>query len=92
MSYKKEYLGRIGNPPGEMMTIDVPGAILVLGSAAAGTYVGVQVGGGMGAVVGGLVGGFVGALAAGFIKNFRVVIHPDGRIEVEYETRGLFNF
>lgn len=92
MSYKREYLGSIDNPSEQPQSINIPGAILVLGGAAVGTYVGVQIGGGIGAVVGALVGGFVGALAAGFIKNFRVVIHPDGRIEVEYETRGLFNF
>ncbi|EHH2484559.1 hypothetical protein J7X22_004673 [Vibrio parahaemolyticus] len=87
MSYNSQVLGSVNNTSGENKEVTVPGMTLILGGAAVGTYVGLKIGGPMGAAVGSMVGAFIGALAAGYIKNFKVIIHPDGKVEVEYETR-----
>ena len=87
MSYQTKVLGTVDNPEALYKEVSIPGMTLVLGGAAIGTYVGLQVGGGAGAAVGALIGAFVGSLAAGYIKRCKVVLHSDGTVEVEYETR-----
>ena len=86
MSIASKYVGTVNNPTGEKREVSIPVATLILGGALVGTYVGIQIGGGPGAAVGALVGAFVGSFAAGYIKNFKVIMHPDGKVEVEYET------
>lgn len=85
--YASETVGSVSNPEGIRREVSVPGAALVLGGAAIGTYVGLNIGGSVGAAVGALVGAFIGALAAGYIKRLKVILHPNGKVEVEYETR-----
>ena len=80
-----QYLGTVHNIDKQRREVTLPGTILILGGAAAGTYVGFHIGGPMGAAAGALVGSFVGALAAGFIKRLKVVIRPNGEILIEYE-------
>ena len=87
MTYNSQVLGSVNNASGENKEVTVSGMTLVLGGAAVGTYVGFRIGGPMGAAVGSLVGAFVGTLAAGYIKNFKVIIHSSGTVEIEYETR-----
>lgn len=87
MSKQAAVLGSVDNPGHRRREATVPGVFLVLGGAAVGTYVGLKIGGPEGAAVGALVGAFVGALAAGYIKRFKVILHPGGKVEVEYETR-----
>lgn len=87
MAIETTTLGAVYNPGYISREVTVPGATLVLGGAVAGAYVGLKIGGPVGAAVGTLVGAFVGALAAGYIKRFKVILHPNGKVEVEYETR-----
>ena len=87
MSSESKVVGQVSNNQMIEKEVSVSTAILVLGGAAVGAYVGLQVGGPVGAAVGALVGAFVGALAAGLIKNFKVKVHRDGVVEVNYETR-----
>lgn len=87
MSLHTKTLGTITNPEGKNTELSIPAAILVLAGAGVGAYVGFSIGGPMGAAVGALVGSFVGALAAGYIKSLKVIVHPSGAVEVEYETR-----
>lgn len=86
MSVTSKTLGTVDNPDQVKREVSVPGAVLILGGAIVGTYVGTQLGAAAGAAVGALVGAFVGALAAGYIKRFKVILHPDGKVEIEYET------
>jgi hypothetical protein len=79
-------LGSVPNPGGRGVEINVWPPLVILGSSAVAAYVGWRIGGPQGAAVGALVGAFVGALAAGLIRKFRVVLHPNGKVEVEYET------
>jgi len=87
MGIKKEIIGHVDNPEHLEKQVDIPTAVIIIGAAAMGTYVGFQIGGPVGAAVGALVGAFVGALAACVIKRFRVRINAKGDVEVEYETR-----
>ncbi|KYN82639.1 hypothetical protein ATY37_20630 [Vibrio cidicii] len=87
MTTKSKTIGSVENPTNERKEVSVSTAILILGSAAVGTYIGVQLGGPFGAAVGALVGAFIGTLAAGMIKNFKVKINPSGDVEVQYDTR-----
>jgi outer membrane lipoprotein SlyB len=87
MAIETTTLGTVYNPGYISREVSIPGATLILGGAIVGTYVGLQIGGPVGAAVGVLVGAFVGALAAGYIRRFRVILRPDGTVEVEYETR-----
>lgn len=75
---ERKVLGKVSNSDGITKKVDVPSAMLIIGGAAIGTYVGFQIGGPVGAAV--------GALAAGFIKKLRVNLKRDGTVEVEYET------
>ena len=79
-------LGHFAAFAGESDEISVPPAVLMMGVVAAGTYVGLKIGGAYGAVVGTLIGAFVGTLASGCIKKFKVTIKPDGELIIEYET------
>ena len=87
MTFTSKTLGAVQNPEGVEKTVSIPGATLILGGALIGTYIGVQIGGPVGAAVGALVGTFVGAMAAGYIKNFKVILHKNGTVEIVYETR-----
>lgn len=87
MTVNMTTLGKVENLEGISREVSISGVTLILGGAAIGAYVGVQIGGGVGAAVGALVGAFVGALAAGYIKRLKVILHRDGSVEVEYETR-----
>lgn len=80
-------LGTVGNELNERQEVTVSSAILILGGAAAGAWVGASLGGAQGALVGSLVGGFIGGFAAGYIKNVKVIWHPNGKVEIEFETR-----
>jgi outer membrane lipoprotein SlyB len=82
-------IGTVDNPEQTEHKISIPGAIFILGGAAIGTYVGLKIGGAMGAAVGALVGAFVGALASGLIKDFEVIVHPNGKVEVKYKVRSF---
>ncbi|MAA79733.1 MAG: hypothetical protein CL916_10780 [Deltaproteobacteria bacterium] len=64
----------------------LPKTILILGGTAAAAYVGFRIGGSIGAAVGALIGSFVGALTAGFIKRLKVIVKPNGEVQIEYET------
>ena len=81
-----DILGSVSNPGELTVIVNVWPPLLILGGATAGAYVGWRVGGQLGTAVGALVGAFVGGVAAGIIRKFRVVIHPSGKVEVEYET------
>jgi outer membrane lipoprotein SlyB len=87
MNASSKALGTVENPEQVERRVSVPGAVLILGGAAIGTYVGLKIGGGMGAAVGALVGAFVGAFAAGMIKDFEAILHPNGKVEVRYKVR-----
>jgi uncharacterized protein YcfJ len=87
MAYAHKTLGNVENPEGLDKQVSIPGATLVLGGALVGAYIGLQIGGGVGAAIGALVGAFIGAFAAGYIKRFKVILHPNGKVDVEYETR-----
>jgi outer membrane lipoprotein SlyB len=87
MNASSKTLGTVDNPEQIERRVSVSGAVLILGGAAIGTYIGLKIGGGMGAAVGALVGTFVGAFAAGMIKDFEVIIHPNGKVEVRYNVR-----
>jgi hypothetical protein len=87
MTSASKDIGSVENPTGVERVVSIPGAILVLGAAAVAAYIGFKIGGPVGSAVGTLVGAFVGALGAGYIKRFKVILHGDGTIEVEYETR-----
>lgn len=80
-------LGSVSNPTGIAKHVTIPGVLLIFGASGVGTYVGFRIGGEVGAAVGALVGAFVGTLAAGYIKEFEVILHASGRIEVRYSTR-----
>ena len=82
-------VGTVDNPDQVERRVSVPGPVMILGGAAIGTYIGLNIGGGMGAAVGALVGAFVGALAAGMIKDFAAIVHPNGKVEVRYKVRGF---
>lgn len=81
-------VGTVDNPDQVERRVSVPGAVMILGGAAVGAYIGMNIGGGMGAAVGALVGAFVGAFAAGMIKDFEAIVHPNGKVEVRYKVRG----
>jgi len=81
-------VGTVDNPDQVERRVSVPGAVMILGGAAVGAYIGLNIGGGMGAAVGALIGAFVGAFAAGMIKDFEAIVHPDGKVEVRYKVRG----
>lgn len=87
MTFASKTLGTVQNPEEIETTVSIPGAMLILGGALIGTYIGVKIGSTVGAAVGALVGAFVGALAAGYIKNFKVLLHKNGSVEITYETR-----
>lgn len=87
MNASSKTLGTVDNPEQIERKVSVPGAILILGGAAIATYIGLKIGGGRGAAVGALVGTFVGAFAAGMIKDFEVIVHPNGKVEVRYNVR-----
>lgn len=87
MSFHTKTLGTITNTEGKRTELSIPAAILILAGAGVGAYVGLNIGGPMGAAVGALVGSFVGALAVGYIKSLKVIVHPSGAVEVNYETR-----
>lgn len=87
MSAHSSVLGTVPNPAGKSEVVTLPGVLLVLGGTLVGAYVGLKIGGPTGSAVGALVGAFVGALAAGYVKEFKVVLHPDGKVEVKYTTR-----
>lgn len=87
MGVANKTLGTVENIENAEKTVSVSGALLILGGAAVGAFIGLQIGGPTGTAVGALVGAFVGALAAGLVKNFEVIWHKDGKVEVRYETR-----
>jgi len=86
MGYAKT-LGRVNNDMVEKKVVNVGSATLIIGGSAVGAYIGFKLGGPQGALVGALVCSFVGALAAGYIKKLKVIWHPDGKVEVDVETR-----
>lgn len=87
MSTNTAILGTVANPQYLEREVSIPSVVLILEGSVIGTYIGFKIGGGVGAAVGVLVGAFVGALAAGYIKRFKVILHRNGSVEVEYETR-----
>ncbi len=84
-------LGQVKNESRLQKVVPVTITVLILGCSAVGAYVGLRIGGAVGAAVGALVGAFVGSLAgllaSGLLKTFRVKLHKDGWVEVQYETR-----
>ncbi|HGZ7315332.1 TPA: glycine zipper domain-containing protein [Vibrio parahaemolyticus] len=80
-------LGTVENELNEKKEVTVSSALLILGGAAAGAWVGASLGGAQGALVGSLVGAFIGGFTAGYIKNVKVIWHPNGKVEVKFETR-----
>lgn len=80
-------LGRVlSSPIGQRIAI--PQAIVILGSAAVGAFVGAQLGGPQGAVVGTLVAAFVGALAAGAIRDVEIGVGRFGAVTLSYHMVG----
>jgi hypothetical protein len=78
-------LGFVPNFGGSVITIDIPAAILTLGSSAIGTYVGLVVGGPAGAGVGAIIGTVVGKIAcAGQLEYCRITILGNGQMEAAY--------
>lgn len=88
MSVSSKFVGTVDNPEQVERRVTVPVGLLIFGGAAVGTYIGLNIGGPMGAAVGALVGAFVGALAGGLIKDFEVIVHPNGKVEIRYKVRG----
>ncbi|WP_375320603.1 hypothetical protein [Aliivibrio logei] len=80
-------LGTVNNDLTEKKVVKVSGVLLIAGGAAVGAWVGVKLGGAQGALVGSLVGAFIGGFAAGYIKNVKIIWHPSGKVEIEFETR-----
>lgn len=89
MNSSSKTIGTVDNPEQIERRVSVPPAVMILGGAAIVTYIGLQIGGGMGAAVGALVGAFVGAFAAGIIKDFEAILHPNGKVEVRYKARSF---
>ena len=82
---RSQSIGQVGYV-GKRQEVTIPKAVLLLGCAAAGTYVGFQVGGPYGAAIGALVGTFIGGFAAGFIRKCKIIIKPDGEVQVKFKT------
>jgi outer membrane lipoprotein SlyB len=83
----RSIIGTVSNPSRLARRVDVPTALIMIGTAAVGAYVGFQIGGPEGAAAGALVGLFVGAVATLTVESLRVVLHKDGRVEVELKFR-----
>lgn len=79
-------IGKVDNPDRIDKTVTVSKMVLILGAAAVSAYVGFNIGGAVGAAVGALIGAFIGTLASGLIKLFKVHLHPNGLVEIMYET------
>ncbi|RYU67401.1 hypothetical protein ERW51_18070 [Aliivibrio finisterrensis] len=80
-------LGSVNNDLAEKKEVKVSSVLLIAGGAVVGAWVGVKLGGPQGAVVGSLVGAFIGGFAAGYIKNVKIIWHPGGKVEIEFDTR-----
>jgi hypothetical protein len=65
--------------------IDVPRALVILGSSAVGAYIGFRLGGPQGAAVGALVAATVASIAVLVVRRVRVRVNAKGEIIVEVE-------
>ena len=86
-AFDTEYLGRVTNTEHIDTVVAVPGASLVLGSTAIGTYVGLVIGGEIGAAVGGLASTAVANLAWGEIHTLAVELNRHGQVNLKYMKR-----
>ncbi len=76
-------MGNFENENGELRELSIDKTLIILGSAAVGAYIGLKIGSAQGCLIGALAGTFLSSIAIGLVKKFKVVHHPNGKLEFE---------
>lgn len=85
MSVNRQIVGNVENRDLERRDLEIT-AVIVLGTAAIGAFIGGMIAGPAGIAIGALVGAFIGALGATVyrITYCKVVWYGHGEVEVQY--------